>query len=222
MCDFSLQNVRSRPAKVGDKLVTRDFGTGTRGFAAWTIRIGGLRAAGNGAGLRRRRCVPAGRPARMEDQDNQPPNRHLSSGQQGQVGGASRRARISRWAHRAADVCCAKVRRRPCCNCRRSRRRRKRRANRNASASSAELRFVNRNNKKPAAGNGGRCFYDSGRMSAVIGAKGPLRSARPRQLVATGDVSAKQRTPVSIIFRLSETRRRLSSPNIFIHSPNHS
>ena len=34
MCDFSLQSVRSRPAKVGDKLVTRDFGTGTRGFAA--------------------------------------------------------------------------------------------------------------------------------------------------------------------------------------------
>ena len=34
MCDFSLQSVRSRPAKVGNKLVTRDFGTGTRGFAA--------------------------------------------------------------------------------------------------------------------------------------------------------------------------------------------
>jgi hypothetical protein len=34
MCDFSLQSVRSRPAKIGDKLVTRDFGTGTRGFAA--------------------------------------------------------------------------------------------------------------------------------------------------------------------------------------------
>ena len=34
MCDYSLQNVRSRPAKVGDKLTTRDFGTGTRGFAA--------------------------------------------------------------------------------------------------------------------------------------------------------------------------------------------
>jgi hypothetical protein len=33
MCDFSLRSVRSRPAKVGDKLVTRDFGTGTRGFA---------------------------------------------------------------------------------------------------------------------------------------------------------------------------------------------
>jgi hypothetical protein len=34
MCDYSLSHVASRPAKVGDELVTRDFGTGTRGFAA--------------------------------------------------------------------------------------------------------------------------------------------------------------------------------------------
>ena len=34
MCDFSLHSIKSRPAKVGDKLTTRDFGTGTRGFAA--------------------------------------------------------------------------------------------------------------------------------------------------------------------------------------------
>ena len=34
MCDFSLHAVKSRPAKVGDKLTTRDFGTGTRGFSA--------------------------------------------------------------------------------------------------------------------------------------------------------------------------------------------
>jgi hypothetical protein len=34
MCDYSLQSVKSRPARVGDKLMTRDFGTGTRGFAA--------------------------------------------------------------------------------------------------------------------------------------------------------------------------------------------
>ena len=34
MCDYSLHHVASRPAKVGDKLTTRDFGTGTRGFAA--------------------------------------------------------------------------------------------------------------------------------------------------------------------------------------------
>jgi hypothetical protein len=34
MCDYSLKNVRSRSAKVDDKLITRHFGTGTRGFAA--------------------------------------------------------------------------------------------------------------------------------------------------------------------------------------------
>ena len=34
MCDFSLQSTRSRAAKIGDKLTTRNFGTGTRGFAA--------------------------------------------------------------------------------------------------------------------------------------------------------------------------------------------
>jgi hypothetical protein len=34
MCDYSLHSVKSRPAKVGDKLTTGDFGTGTRGFAA--------------------------------------------------------------------------------------------------------------------------------------------------------------------------------------------
>jgi hypothetical protein len=34
MCDYSLHNVKSRPAKVGDKLTARDFGTGTRGFSA--------------------------------------------------------------------------------------------------------------------------------------------------------------------------------------------
>ena len=32
MCDFSLQHIASRPAKVGDKLVTTDFNTGTNGF----------------------------------------------------------------------------------------------------------------------------------------------------------------------------------------------
>jgi hypothetical protein len=34
MCDYSLHSVKSRSAKVGDKLTTRDFGTGTVGFAA--------------------------------------------------------------------------------------------------------------------------------------------------------------------------------------------
>lgn len=34
MCDYSLLTVKSRPAKVGDQLITRNFGTGTRGFSA--------------------------------------------------------------------------------------------------------------------------------------------------------------------------------------------
>jgi hypothetical protein len=34
MCDYSLHSVKSRPAKVGDKLTTHNFNTGTRGFAA--------------------------------------------------------------------------------------------------------------------------------------------------------------------------------------------
>ena len=34
MCDYSLHSIKSRPARVSDKLITRDFRTGTRGFAA--------------------------------------------------------------------------------------------------------------------------------------------------------------------------------------------
>ena len=34
MCDYSLHYVKSRPAKVGDKLTTHHFNTGTIGFAA--------------------------------------------------------------------------------------------------------------------------------------------------------------------------------------------
>jgi hypothetical protein len=34
MCDYSLHHVKSRPAKVDDRLTTHNFNTGTRGFAA--------------------------------------------------------------------------------------------------------------------------------------------------------------------------------------------
>lgn len=34
MCDYSLKHVKSRPARVGEKLITHHFGTGTRGFCA--------------------------------------------------------------------------------------------------------------------------------------------------------------------------------------------
>ncbi len=32
MCDYSLQHVKSQPAQVADKLITKNFGTGTIGF----------------------------------------------------------------------------------------------------------------------------------------------------------------------------------------------
>jgi hypothetical protein len=32
MCDYSLQQIRSRPAAIGEKLITHNFGTGTSGF----------------------------------------------------------------------------------------------------------------------------------------------------------------------------------------------
>ena len=34
MCDYSLHHVKSRPANIGDKLITRNFNMGTRGFAS--------------------------------------------------------------------------------------------------------------------------------------------------------------------------------------------
>jgi hypothetical protein len=34
MCDYSPQHLKSRPAKIGDQLTTRDFALGTRGFSA--------------------------------------------------------------------------------------------------------------------------------------------------------------------------------------------
>jgi hypothetical protein len=34
MCDYSLQNVKTRPARVGDKLVTHRFNYATSGFSA--------------------------------------------------------------------------------------------------------------------------------------------------------------------------------------------
>lgn len=34
MCDYSLMHVKSRSARVDDKIRTKNFGTGTRGFAA--------------------------------------------------------------------------------------------------------------------------------------------------------------------------------------------
>ena len=45
MCDYSLHNVKTRPAKVGDRLITRDFGTDARLLCTGRCEHGGLRAA---------------------------------------------------------------------------------------------------------------------------------------------------------------------------------
>ena len=44
MCDYSLQAIRSRPAKVGEDLMVYDFGTGTKGFAPQTVPFSDARA----------------------------------------------------------------------------------------------------------------------------------------------------------------------------------
>jgi hypothetical protein len=60
MCDSSLHHAKSRPAKVGDKLTTRDFGLGTRGFCApEDARMAVCVIPGNGAFLHGRSQAPA-------------------------------------------------------------------------------------------------------------------------------------------------------------------
>ena len=47
MCDYSLHNVKTRPAQVGDKLTTRMFRWSTGGFAASEDKSVGLRITRN-------------------------------------------------------------------------------------------------------------------------------------------------------------------------------
>ena len=81
MCDFSLQSVRSRPAKVGDKLVTRDFRTGTRGFAAADdLGLAVCVMPGTELAFAGEVARMSDRPTRVEDEDDQPPDCNLSTG----------------------------------------------------------------------------------------------------------------------------------------------
>ncbi len=105
MCDFSLQSVRSRPAKVGDKLVTRDFGTGTRGFAAvddfglavCVMPGTELAFAGEVA------CLQTGLLGLKKSTINHR-TAIFRQVNKGQVGRSSRCARISGWGDRVADT----------------------------------------------------------------------------------------------------------------------
>src|SRR6202158_232086 len=85
MCDYSLHNVKSRPAKVGDKLTTHCFNTGTIGFAApedantaVCVLPGKELAFATAIRLHAMRVVW------LEDESGQSHDRHLSADQQRQ------------------------------------------------------------------------------------------------------------------------------------------
>ncbi len=105
MCDYSLHNVKSRPAKVGDKLTTRDFGTSTLGFAASedaTVAVcllPGTELSFADTGYRVTRDILA-----LGNISDRSQDRDLSADQQGRQADASRCARISGRPDRASDA----------------------------------------------------------------------------------------------------------------------
>ena len=103
MCDYSLHTVKSRPAKVGDKLTTRNFGTGTRGFTASedvSVAV----------------CVLPGTELSFADEVRRispwpwrrnviaPQDRDLPAGQPRRSENPSRRTGIPGWSDRSADI----------------------------------------------------------------------------------------------------------------------
>jgi hypothetical protein len=96
MCDYSLHHVKSRPAKVGDKLTTTNFNTGTRGFAApedsttAVCILPGTELAFS----EEVKCTPSF--FGLEDENDKLQNGDLSANRQGRTTRASRRTRISR------------------------------------------------------------------------------------------------------------------------------
>ena len=71
MCDYSLHNVKSRPAKVGDKLTTHHFNTGTRGVRwAGGCQHSGLCSSRNGTRLCQGGRLSAAQFARLESENS--------------------------------------------------------------------------------------------------------------------------------------------------------
>ena len=97
MCDYSLHHVKTRPAKVGDKLTTRDFGLGTRGFAASEDEsVAVCVLPGTELSFAREvECV--GSALVWSERVNQPQDRRLPAGQSRKEMGPSRRLGIFRW-----------------------------------------------------------------------------------------------------------------------------
>jgi hypothetical protein len=84
MCDYSLHNVKSRPAKVGDKLTTHNFFR-----CAGSCQHSSLCSSRNGARLCQEGKVWAERVFRLEDENSQSHNGHLPANQQGGAANAS-------------------------------------------------------------------------------------------------------------------------------------
>ena len=105
MCDFSLHYVKSRPAKVGDRLTTHYFGTGTRGFAASEdANVAVCVLPGTELSFAEKvTCIPTGLFA-WQRQSDKSQDRDLSANQQGKGDGASRCARISGRRDRATNI----------------------------------------------------------------------------------------------------------------------
>ena len=90
MCDYSLHNVKSRPAKVGDKLTTHNFNTGTRRVrCAGRCQHSGLCSSGNGARLCQGGKLWAERVVRLESEYSQSHDGYLPANQQGQPANTS-------------------------------------------------------------------------------------------------------------------------------------
>ncbi len=104
MCDYSLENVASRPATVADRLVSTNFtGTFTRGFA-------GADDLGTAVCLRPGTEIAFEQAPRFEDpmsHSEQAASGTTARFPAGQPAGpvhASRRARVRRWQHRAGGA----------------------------------------------------------------------------------------------------------------------
>ena len=134
MCDYSLHLVASRPAKVGDKLVTTAFNNSlTRGFAA----VGEPHVAVcllPGTEVAFEREVECERVFKLfrSPETHQGEGSSIPADQHGGAKRASRRVGVPRRADRAAHPALLKVNTRPCCSCRLLRAPRTKRSSRSA------------------------------------------------------------------------------------------
>src|SRR5262245_18249960 len=104
MCDFSLYSLRSRPGQVGDKLITHDFGTGTRGFAAVDdLNVAVCLMPGTELAFSSEVAILPSGLLGWERKKTKHRTAIFSASQQGKASRASRCARIPGWTDRVVD-----------------------------------------------------------------------------------------------------------------------